>query len=202
MILDASVARSIAVLGWVDPLAHALDGSLIVAHGVLGTDPDEPCELRRIRDALQREANTSRPGSGRYSKALAAVNSIDSLLRLGAPRITLLFPNADEMRMTARLTSRAVDQREWRRRLGLRARWLDSGEAVSIAIAQARGLGFASDDEQALIAYTALTGRPPLRTRDVIQLLVSKGVIEETEGRSGYHFLQEDDLHRLGGPDW
>jgi hypothetical protein len=82
---------------------------------------------------------------------------------LGAPTITLLFPNAAETRMTARLISRAVDQREWRRGLGLRARWLDSGEAVSIAIAQARGLHFVPDDEQALVAYTALTGRPPVR---------------------------------------
>lgn len=202
MLLDASVVRGIAVLGLVDPLADALDGSLHVAHGVLGADPDEPCELRRIRDALQRAVNTSRPGSGRYSKALAAVHSIDSLLRLGAPMITLLFPNADEMRITARLTSRAADQREWRRGLGLRARWLGTGEAVSIAIAQARGLDFASDDQQALVAYTALTGRSPVRTRDVIRLLVNKGLIEETEGRSGYCHLREDDLHRLGGPDW
>jgi hypothetical protein len=173
-----------------------------VAHGVLGADPDEPCELSRIRDALQREVNTSHPGSGRYSRALAAVHGVDRLLGLGAPTITLLFPNAAETRMTARLVSRAVDQREWRRGLGLRARWLDSGEAVSIAIAQARGLDFASDDEQALVAYTALTGRPPVRTRDIIRLLVSEGLIEEAEGRSGYYLLREDDLHLLGGPDW
>jgi hypothetical protein len=88
--------------------------------------------------------------------------------------------------MTARLVSREADQRAWRRELGLRARWLDSGEAVSIAIAQARALDFVLDDEQALVAYTALTGRPPVRTRDVIRLLVGKDLIEEAEGRSGY----------------
>src|SRR6266542_1900884 len=35
MLLDASVARSIAVLGWVDQLAQAIGGSLRIAHGVL-----------------------------------------------------------------------------------------------------------------------------------------------------------------------
>jgi len=200
MLLDASVARSIAVLGWVDQLAQAIGGSLRIAHGVLA-DLNEPSELRRIRDALQREANMSRPGSGRYSRALAAVHDIDHIL--GLPRtITLLYPDTNETRMTARLTSREPTEREWRRGLGLRARWLDAGEAVSIAIAQARGLDFASDDEQALVAYTALTGRSAARTRDVIHLLVAQGLIDESVGRDGYRLLREDDLHLLGGPDW
>jgi hypothetical protein len=92
MLLDASVARSIAVLGWVDHLAKVLGGSLHTAHGVLAART-EPSELQGIRDALQR----------------------------------------------ARLVSPEADQREWRRGLGLRARWLDAGEAVSIAIAHERG---------------------------------------------------------------
>ncbi len=200
MLLDASVARSIAVLGWVDQLAQVIGGSLQIAHGVLA-DPNEPSELRRIRDALQREANMSRPGSGRYSRALAAVHDIDHILGL-PPTITLLYPDTNETRMTARLTSRAPAEREWRRGLGLRARWLDAGEAVSIAIAQTRGLDFASDDEQALVAYTALTGRPAVRTRDVIHRLVDHGLIDESVGRDGYRLLREDDLHLLGGPDW
>jgi hypothetical protein len=95
--------------------------------------------------------------------------------------------------MTARLTSLEADEREWRRELGLRARRLDVGEAVSIGIAVKRGLEFASDDEQALIAYSALTGRPPVRTRDVIKLLVNQQLIEEAVGRDGYRFLQQDD---------
>jgi hypothetical protein len=200
MLLDASVARSIAVLGWVDHLANALGGSLHIAHGVLAART-EPSELQGIRDALQREANTSRPGSGRYSRALAAVHELDRLLAL-PPTITLLFPNANETRMTAHLVSPEADQREWRRGLGLRARWLDAGEAVSIAIAHERGLDFASDDEQALIAYTALTGRPPIRTLDIIRLLVSQRMIDEAAGRAAYRLLREDDLHLLGGPDW
>jgi hypothetical protein len=202
MLIDASVARSVAVLGWVEQLAQAVGGSLSIAHGVLGVDAEEPCELRGIRDALQREVAASPHGSGRYSKAVAAVHGLDLLLDLGQPTITLLIPDADEVRMAARLTSREADDREWRRFLGLRARWLDAGEAVSIAIARARGIDFASDDGQALVAYTALTTRPPIRTRDVIKLLVSVGIIDEDPGREGYRFLQEDDLHLLGGPDW
>jgi hypothetical protein len=200
MLLDASVARSVAVLGWVSHLEQALDGELYIAHGVLA-EPDEQSELRRIRDALRREADMSTPGSGRQSKAVAAALDIGRLLG-PPPRISLKYPDADETRTAARLISPHPEQREWRRNLGLRARRLDAGEAVSIAIAQARGLDFASDDGQALIAYTALTRRQAMRTLDVIQLLVSKGLIEESVARNGYRLLREDDLHLLGGPDW
>jgi hypothetical protein len=202
MLIDASVARSVAVLGWVHQLARAVGGSLSIAHGVLGINSHEPSELRGIRDALQREIGASPVGSGRYSKAVAAVHGLDVLLNLGPPTNTLLIPDSDEVRMAARLTSREAGDREWRSGLGLRARRLDAGEAVSIAIAHARGIDFASDDGQALMAFTALTTRPPVRTRDVIKLLINAGTIDEATGRDGYQFLQQDDLHLLGGPDW
>jgi hypothetical protein len=99
MLIDASVARSVAVLGWIEHLAQAVGGSLAIAHGVIGIDTDEPSELRRIRDALEREINTSPHGSGRYSKAVAAVQGLDTLLHLGPPTITLLIPDSDEVRM-------------------------------------------------------------------------------------------------------
>src|SRR5262249_32651175 len=103
MLIDASVARSVAVLGWVDQLAKAVGGSLSIAHGVLGVGPDEPSELRGIRDALQREIGASRCGSGRYSKAAAAAHGLDVLLSLGPPTITLLIPDSDEVQFaTAR----------------------------------------------------------------------------------------------------
>lgn len=188
------------MLGWVEHLKRVEGEALCIAHGVLA-EPDEHSELRGIRDALQREARLSNAGSGRCSKALAAALDIDGLLG-PPPAIPLAIPDVDEMRMAVRLNSPDPCQREWRRVLGLRARRLDAGEAVSIAIAQARGLDFASDDEQALVAYTALTGRPGLRTRDVIQLLVGHGAIEECVGRQGYQLLRGDDLHLLGGPDW
>ena len=143
------------MLGWINQLAQAVGGSLSVAHGVLGINADEPSELRRIRDALQRDVDGSPHGSGRYSKAVAAVHGLDRLLSLRPPTIRVLLPNIEEIQVTARLTSREVDDRDWRRGLGLRTRRLDTGEAVSIAIAHARGIDFASDDGQALIAYTA-----------------------------------------------
>ncbi len=200
MLIDASVARSMAVLGWTDLLRRAMGGAVYVAHGVLA-EPDEPSELRGIRDALRREADTSRPGSGRHSRSLAAALDIDRLLG-PPPQITLLFPDKDEALMAARLVSTDPAARAWRRSLGLRARRLDAGEAVSIAIASERGLTFASDDAQALIAYTSLTGRPPVRTLDLIRLLVRRGLLDEAAARAGYRLLREDDLHLLGGPEW
>jgi hypothetical protein len=188
------------VLGWVEHLKRVVGGALCIAHGVLA-EPDEHSELRGIRDALQREARLSNPGSGRCSKALAAALDITRLLG-PPPAIPLVFPDVDEVRMAVRLNSPDPCQREWRRALGLTARRLDAGEAVTIAIALARGLDFASDDEQALVAYAALTGRPGLRTRDIILLLVSQGAIEESVGCQGYQLLRADDLHLLGGPDW
>lgn len=202
MLFDASVARSMAVLGWVDHAAQAVGGSVRLAHGVLGADPDEPCELRRIRDGLQRQVDASQPGSGRSGKAIAAVLGLDRLLSMGPPRITLMMPDAHATALAVRLMSMEDEARAWRRGLGMRARRLDAGEAVSIGIAVTHRIDCALDDEQALIAYRALTGRPEVRTRDIIKLLVDQQLIEEVVGRDSYRFLQEDDLHLLGGPEW
>jgi hypothetical protein len=65
-----------------------------------------------------------------------------------------------------------------------------------------RRLGFASDDDQALIAFTAITRRSPSRTLDLIKILVARGTLNEDEVRQAYRFLKERDLHLLGGPDW
>jgi hypothetical protein len=200
VLLDASVARSITVLGWLDHLAEALDEPAQIAHGVLA-GPYEPCELRRIRDALQRQADASYPGSGRQSRAVAAVLELDKLLDLPAT-LTVLQPDADETQTAVRLTSSDPDDKKWRTSFGLRARRLDAGEAISIAIAHARGLEFASDDGQALVAYTGLTERTAARTLDIVRLLVKRGMVEESAAREGYRLLREDDLHLLGGPDW
>ncbi len=202
MLLDATVARSIAVLGWADLLAKAAGGSLHLAHGVVSTDPHEHSELRGIRDALQREAHHARPGSGRQSTAVSAVERLDLFLAFGPPTVTVLMPDREELAIAIRLSSRGPEQRHWRAQLGLTARRLDAGEAMSIAIAAARDLDFASDDEQALVAYTALGHRRAIRTRDAIKLLVVRGLVEEAAGRDGYRLLQDDDLHLLGGPEW
>jgi len=202
MLLDATVARSSAVLGWAAVLAKTVGGALYIAPGVLSTDPDERSELRGIRDALQREAQHAQPGSGRQSKAVSAVDRLDMFFALGPPTVTVLMPDPEELAMAIRLSSRDAEQRNWRAQLGLTARRLDAGEAVSIAIAAARNFDFASDDQQALIAYTALGHRAGVRTRDAIKLVVARGLVEEATARNGYRFLQDDDLHLLGGPDW
>jgi hypothetical protein len=73
VLVDASVARSFAVIGWTRHLLQLSGGTILVADGVHGADPDDPSELRRIRRALQREADGAGLGSGRASRALSAV---------------------------------------------------------------------------------------------------------------------------------
>lgn len=74
----------------------------------------------------------------------------------------------DEFELAVRLQSRRQEDREWRRSLGARARRLDAGEPASIAIAASRSLSFASDDEDALTLWKALTGPAGNRTRDLL----------------------------------
>jgi hypothetical protein len=93
------------VLGWTGHLATAVGGSLALAHGVLSTDPQEPSELRGIRDALQREVQYAQPGSGRQSKAVSAVERLDHFLALGPPTVTVLMPDREKLAMAVRLSS-------------------------------------------------------------------------------------------------
>jgi hypothetical protein len=62
------------------------------------------------------------------------------------------------------------------------------------AIAARRSLAFASDDEDALTLWTALTNSSGHRTRDLLRLLVSSGAIEEDEAPSA------GPCHALGAP--
>ena len=89
-----------------------------------------------------------------------------------------------------------------RHSLGARSRRLDGGESASIAIAARRSLAFASDDEDALTLWNALTGSAGHRTRDLLWQLVTNGAIKEVDARAAYRLLQTDDLHNLGGPPW
>ncbi len=63
-------------------------------------------------------------------------------------------------------------------------------------------MGFASDDEDALILWEALSGAPGRRTRDLLRELVDAAVVDEADAREAYRVLQTDDLHNLGGPPW
>lgn len=202
MLVDASVARSFAVVGWSHHLLEVCGGTVLTADGVHGVEPDDPSELRRIRTALLRQADQAGFGSGVASRALAAAQGLDQLLALGPDQLTVLTLDDDELKLAVRLQSRRLEDREWRRSLGAKARRLDAGESASIAIAATRSLGFASDDEDALTVWEALTGAPGRRTRDLLRQLVSDGAVDEHDARAVHRLLQSDDLHNLGGPAW
>jgi hypothetical protein len=202
MLIDSSVARSFAVVGWTSQLVAVCGGCIQLAYGVHSADPAEHSELRGIRDALMRQANKAGLGSGQSSKALAAAHGLDELLSLPPSKLAVLALEDADLRLAVRLQSREADDRQWRNSLGARARRLDAGEAASIAIAYHRGLAFASDDEDALVLWRALTSSSGLRTRDLMHRAAADSVCDEAEARLVYHQLQTDDLHNLGGPPW
>ena len=169
MLVDASVARSFAVVGWSHHLLQVCGGTVLTADGVHGAEPDDPSELRRIRTALQRQVDQAGLGSGIASRALAAIQGLDQLLALGPDQLSVLTLNDDELKLAVRLQSRRLEDREWRHSLGAKARRLDAGESASIAIAATRSLGFASDDEDGLTVWGALTAAPGRRTRDLLR---------------------------------
>jgi len=173
MLVDASVARSFAVIGWTHQLLEVCGGTILVADGVHGQHPGDPSELRSIRAAMQRQADQAGPGSGLASRAVAAVHGLDQLLTLAADRLTVLAVSPDELELAIRLQSRRPEDRAWRQSLGAKSRRLDAGESASIAIAARRSLAFASDDEDALTLWAALTSSSGHRTRDLLRRLVT-----------------------------
>jgi hypothetical protein len=188
LLADASVARNFAVLGWIDELVALAGGTLYVAHGVLGIDPNEVGEIERIRAAFDNESMRS-PGSPEASAATAALVGLDDLLRRRSNDVTVLVPAEAEMAVAVRLQ----DPKEgtWRQSLGVRARRLDAGEAASIAIATARDLPFASDDDDGRAAYQALGGTKHFWTLDLVQEAAAQGLLGDADAREGYRMLCE-----------
>jgi predicted nucleic acid-binding protein len=197
LLSDASVARNFAVLGWIDELVALAGGTLDIAHGVLGIDPDEVGEIERIRAAFDNESMRS-PGSPTASAATAALVGLDDLIRRRSNDVTVLVPTDAEMAVAVRLQ----DPKEgtWRQSLDVRARRLDAGEAVSIAIATARGLTFASDDNDGRAAYQALGGIKHLWTLDLVQEAAAQGLLADADAREGYRTLRE--RYRFWGQPW
>jgi hypothetical protein len=126
MLVDASVARSFAVIGWSHQLLEVCGGTILVADGVHGRHPGDPSELRSIRAAMQRQADQAGPGSGLASRAVAAVHGLDQLLTLAADRLTVLAVSPDELELAIRLQSRRPEDRVWRQSLGAKSRRLDA----------------------------------------------------------------------------
>jgi hypothetical protein len=202
VLIDACVARSFAVIGWTEQLLAVVGGCIQVADGVHGMHPEDPSELRGIRDALQRQAESAGLGSGLAGRALSGVLGLDLMLALHPPQLEILQLADSELTLAVRLQSRHPADREWRISMGARSRRLDAGEAASIAIASTRSLGFASDDDDALVLWKALTGSDGSQTRDLMHRAVDQGLATDADARALYDVLQTDDLHTLGGPPW
>ena len=197
MLSDASVLRNFAILGWVDQLVALAGGEVYVAHGVMGLYDDDPGEIEAIRAAFVEES-LNNPGSPTSTAATVAVVGLDALLGRRSRDITVVSPTDDEFAVALRLQD--PGERTWRQGLGVRSRRLDAGEAVSIAIATARGLAFASDDDDARVAYLALEGSRHVWTLDLIQEAVHRGLLDERAARAGYEKLRQ--MYRFWGPPW
>ena len=146
--------------------------------------------------------SSAKPMTPRLAQVDPAVRGLDELLALDSGELTVLTLSDDEVELALRLQSRQPRDQKWRRSLGAKARRLDAGESASIAIAATRCLPFASDDEDALRVWEALSGEPGWRTRDLLRQLVDRGAVFEQEARDVYYYLQTNDLHNLGGPPW
>lgn len=106
MLVDASVARSFAVVGWTHHLVSLSGGCIAVAEGVHGVLPGDPSELRGIRDALSRRAEQAGLWSGTASRAMAAVHGMEQLLALDPARLKVIQPQGTEVSLAVRLQSR------------------------------------------------------------------------------------------------
>lgn len=197
LISDTSVVRNFSILGWGQHLAAVSGGKIVVVHGVLGLDADESGELDVIAKALGDEANEA-PGSRSSTLALMAQHNLDALLLRRGELFEILVPTEEEVHLAVRLQDRG--ERDWRAEMGMRARRLDSGEAISIAAAVGRQTPFASDDGSGRTAYLALGGSDFFWSLDLMQRCIEEGLLDEGEARDGYERLRND--YRFWGPPW
>lgn len=199
MLVDTSVARNFAIAGWIDQL-RALGGGIVrVAQGVLGVDPGEPGELDRAREFFERQTRLHPAGSPDYTRALVARIGLEQLIaRRSSGDLEVVVPTPQELGTAIQLTE--PQHRSWRQTLGMRARRLDAGEGVSIAIAVARKEAFGCDDQDARVAYRALGGIECLSTLDLVRRAVSAGLLSEDMARNGYEQLRSE--YRFFGPAW
>lgn len=198
MIADTSVVRNFAIAGWADHLRDLGGGVIRVAHGVLGVGPEEPGELDRAREFFERQMTRHPSGSPDYMRALVAESGLSQLIARRPVDLEVVVPNREELQTAIRLQD--PDARAWRRGLGMKSRRLDTGEAVSVAIAVARGEPLACDDEDGQIAYRALGGCECLSTLDLVKRAVQAGLVGHNEARAGYERLRTE--FRFFGPAW
>jgi predicted nucleic acid-binding protein len=198
MLADTSVARNFAIAGWTQVLVALSHGKCRVAHGVLGIGPDEIGELDRARDFFERQTRIYPVGSAEYTYALVAVVQLENLISARSTNLEVVSPTDGELALAIRL--QATEERAWRRSLGMRARRLDAGEAVSLAICVSRDEEFGCDDEDARIAYQALRGRASYSTLDLVKTAVQNGLLARDEAMTEYEKLRR--AYRFFGPPW
>lgn len=198
MLVDASVARNFAVLDWSDHLAGACGGVVRVAHGVLGLDEGDSGELEGIRASIEREGRMHRAGSPESSLAASALVGLERLIARRGADVEVVQPSGEELALAVRLQD--PRERGWLRSLGVRARRLDAGEAVTIAIATEREEEFGSDDDDGRKAYLGLGGGKHWWTLDLIQRAVDLSLLPEDVAREGYRLLCE--RYRFWGKPW
>jgi Zn-dependent peptidase ImmA (M78 family) len=195
---DTSVARNFAVLGWTDHLVQLGGGTLRVVEGVLGIDSDDPGELEGARDFFQDSFERAQSGSPQQTAALNAVTGLDELIARRSAEVEVITPSSEQLALAVRLTD--PGERVWRDGLGIRARRLDAGEAATIAVALDESEDFASDDDDARIAYTGLGGARHVWTRDLMGEAVENKLLSAQEAESGYERLRSD--YSFRGPAW
>lgn len=198
MLVDTSVARNFAIVGWADALVALGQGRIRVAHGILGLAQDEPGELDRARDFFDRQTRAYPVGSAEYTRALVAARELDGLIARRSIQVEVVLPTPAELELAVRL--QASEERAWRKSLGMRARRLDAGEALSVAICVSRNEAFGCDDEDACIAYRALGWGECLSTLNLVQRAVQRGLLPEGEARREYDKLRG--TYRFFGPPW
>jgi hypothetical protein len=142
-----------------------------------------------IRAAIERELLSFAIGSGEHSIWIAALAGIDDLMnepRGSAPFITL-DPARNRSSIAYRLTSVTPEDRAWRTSLSVKARRIHAGEAACIAVAVARGIAFATDDNDAAHAYVGFSQRTPEATLSLLKRGVTLWTAPtiQKHGRSG-----------------
>ena len=173
-VVDTVVLMYFLMVGEVDLLFELLAEPVAVSRIVF--DPDEPEILnddarseisrsiqyhRRVSRDPARDAD-AREISARSADRLADINELYE-----SGRVVVLDMTADELELAGRMTSR-----EGCREFGLRFP-LDAGEAACLAIAVARDLMLATDDNDALTAFERLS--PDHRYQRIRRLLIAAG---------------------------
>lgn len=160
--------------------------------------PDELGELDRARAFFERQTRLHPTGSPEYTRALLAAMRLEDLISRRPNQVEVVVPTPQEIEVAIRLQD--PGERSWRQGLGMKARRLDTGEAVTLAVAVARKETFGCDEEDGRIAFTALGGAECLSTLELARRATERGLLTERQAREGYERLRRE--FRFFGPAW